>query len=134
MDHSDLRDFFFPFLSFLSLPGDICLGGGLDSSTPSSNLKNIFCMPCPPKHQLPKYSFISNTQSPNHKKMIKMQNSHNLVIFQPTLSISRNQKVRILLRCLQFFKWMMDGHEGQDILFGVKLSNIISKLSASFHS
>ena len=54
--------------------------------------------------------------------MIKMQNSHDLVIFQPPLSISHNQKVRILLRYLQFFKWMMDGYEAQDILFGVKLS------------
>ena len=80
---------------------------------------------------------IHSFQTHNHpttKKMVKMQNSHNLVIFQPTLSISHNQKVRILLRRLQFFKWMMDGHEGQDILFGVKLSNITSKLSASFHS
>ena len=79
-------------------------------------------MPCPPKQQFQNYSFISNTQSSNHIKMIKMQNSHDLVIFQPPLSISHNQKVRILLRYLQFFKWMMDGYEAQDILFGVKLS------------
>lgn len=123
MDYSDLRGFFFPFIFFLSLPGDICLGGGpAYSSIASSNLKNIFCTPCPPKHHFQNYSFISNTQPSNHKKMIKMQNSHNLIISQPISSISHNQKVRILLRCLQFFKWMMDGYEAQDILFGVKLS------------
>lgn len=68
---------------------------------------------------------IHSFQTHNHpttKKMIKMQNSHNLMISQPISSISHNQKVRILLRCLQFFKWMMDGYEAQDILFGVKLS------------
>lgn len=59
----------FPFIFFLSLPGDICLGGGpAYSSIASSNLKNIFCMPCPPKQQYQNYSFISNTQSSNHKK------------------------------------------------------------------